>query len=59
MPKICEICKKNTDIDYIYIYSIHKNKINNFDNILNENEKLKKQLQEKEEEINKLKNGNK
>ena len=57
MPKICEICKKNTDIDYIYICSIHKNKINNFD--INENEKLKKQLQEKEEEINKLKNGNK
>ena len=38
---------------------MHINKIKNFDNILNENEKLKKQLQEKEEEINKLKNGNK
>ena len=55
MPNICAICKINAN-DWIYICSNHKGKINKFDDILSENEKLKKQLQDKIDEINKLNN---
>ena len=55
MPSICAICKINAN-DWIYICSNHKGKINKFDDILSEIEKLKKQLQDKIDEINKLNN---